>query len=128
LPQISQQFIEKYIEEYNKGNTIKDILVECENIEMTSISNYKGNYDFKCPNCQNSIDDLMFSKQPTLYLKCNELKINSKDNTITAKEAKEWNYEEIRNLFSKLQYDMAQQVIKNQEKRIIPLEWLEENL
>ena len=30
LPQPSQQFIEKYIEEYNKGNIITDILVEYE--------------------------------------------------------------------------------------------------
>ena len=32
LPQPSQQFIEKYIEEYNKGNIIKDVLVEYEEI------------------------------------------------------------------------------------------------
>ena len=30
LPQPSQQFIEKYIEEYNKGNVITDVLVEYE--------------------------------------------------------------------------------------------------
>jgi hypothetical protein len=30
LPQPSQQFIEKYIEEYNKGNIITDVLVEYE--------------------------------------------------------------------------------------------------
>ena len=30
LPQLSKQFIEKYIEEYNKGNVITDVLVEYE--------------------------------------------------------------------------------------------------
>ena len=30
LPQPSQQFIQKYIEEYNKGNIITDVLVEYE--------------------------------------------------------------------------------------------------
>ena len=30
LPQLSQQFIEKYIEEYNKGNQITEVLVEVE--------------------------------------------------------------------------------------------------
>ena len=28
LPQPSEQFIQKYIEEYNKGNIIEDVLVE----------------------------------------------------------------------------------------------------
>ena len=32
LPQPSQQFIEKYIEEYNKGNVITDVLVEYDEI------------------------------------------------------------------------------------------------
>ena len=31
LPQPSQQFIQKYIEEYNRGNIITDVLVEYEN-------------------------------------------------------------------------------------------------
>ena len=30
LPQPSQQFIQKYIEEYNKGREIKEVLVEYE--------------------------------------------------------------------------------------------------
>ena len=39
LPQPSQQFIEKYIEEYNKGNIITDILVEYEKTNIGSIIN-----------------------------------------------------------------------------------------
>lgn len=30
LPQPSQSFIEKYVEEYNKGNVIREVIVECE--------------------------------------------------------------------------------------------------
>lgn len=33
LPQPSQQFIQKYIEEYNRGNIITDVLVEYENFD-----------------------------------------------------------------------------------------------
>ena len=36
LPQPSQQFIEKYIEEYNKDNIITDVLVEYENVYIDS--------------------------------------------------------------------------------------------
>lgn len=106
LPQPSQQFIEKYIESYNKGEIIIDVLVEYENYEMNSIVNYRGNYDFKCPNCKNNIDDLMFSKQSTLCNQCDKLKINSKDNTITIKKLKySWNKEEVVELLYKITAD-----------------------
>lgn len=60
LPQPSKQFIEKYIEEYNKGNVITDILVEYEYL----------------------LDD-------RAVLPYWNLKINPKDNTITIKKLKE---------------------------------------
>ena len=60
LPQPSQQFIEKYIEEYNKGNVITDILVEYEYL----------------------LDD-------RAVLPYWNLKVNPKDNTITIKKVKE---------------------------------------
>ena len=68
LPQPSQQFIQKYIEEYNKGNVITDVLVEYES-------------DFNSCFCTKDI--------------CNgnncpkKLKINPKDNTITIKKVKD---------------------------------------
>ena len=40
LPQPSQQFIQKYIEEYNKGNIITNVLVE---YELISNEEYFGN-------------------------------------------------------------------------------------
>lgn len=72
LPQPSQQFIEKYIESYNKGNIITDVLVEYE------LYNTKPN-------------------SAPIYGKFEEkLKVNPKDNTITIKKLKDsWNREEI---------------------------------
>ena len=60
LPQPSQQFIQKYIEEYNKGNVITDVLVEYEYL----------------------LDD-------RAVLPYWNLKVNPKDNTITIKKLKE---------------------------------------
>ena len=61
LPQPSKQFIEKYIEEYNRGNIITDVLVEYEN----------------------KFDDYGYDIIKSI------LKINPKDNTITIKKLKE---------------------------------------
>ena len=60
LPQPSEQFIQKYIEEYNKGNIITDVLVE---------------YNY-------FLDD-------NGVLPYWNLKVNPKDNTITIKKTKE---------------------------------------
>ena len=50
LPQPSQSFINKYIEEYNKGNKIEDVLVEYD-VNLCNIEDEKGNllhsYDLK---------------------------------------------------------------------------------
>ena len=76
LPQPSQQFIEKFIEEYNKGNTITDVLVE---YELISNEEYFGN-------TVNPDDDVPYFDE--------RLKINHKDNTITIKKVKDsWNRE-----------------------------------
>jgi len=73
LPQPSQQFIEKYIESYNAGQVINDVLVE---------------YSYNNP-------------EPNRNILC--LKVNSKDNTITIKKVKEnWNREEVIILLNKL--------------------------
>jgi len=72
LPQLSQQFIEKYIEEYNKGNIITDILVEYD----------KADYNKWMDNGASPVFDT--------------IKINPKKNTINIKEVKElWNREDI---------------------------------
>ena len=70
LPQPSQQFIEKYIESYNKGEVITDVLVEYE-LENINIHRFED-----------------------------ELKVNPKDNTIIIKKLKNsWNREEVIELF-----------------------------
>ena len=73
LPQPSQQFIQKYIEEYNKDNIITDVLVEYE---------YLLNDNTVIPYWN--------------------LKVNPKDNTITIRKVKE-NYtkEEVIKLLEK---------------------------
>lgn len=76
IPQPSQQFIEKYIESYNKGDIITDVLVEYE----------KYCKQTKCDdkNCE------VFCK--VLYTR---IKVNPKDNTIIIKKVKNsWNREE----------------------------------
>ena len=69
LPQPSQQFIEKYIEEYNKGNIITDVLVEYETLKTTANNKHFG--------------------EGHIYSITNKLKINPKDNTITIKKLKD---------------------------------------
>ena len=71
LPQPSQQFIEKFIEEYNRGNVITDVLIE---YELISNEEYFGN-------TVNPDDDVPYFDE--------KLKINPKDNTITIKKVKD---------------------------------------
>ena len=73
LPKPSDSFISKYIEEYNKGNVITDVLVEYEYL----------------------LDD-------RAVLPYWNLKVNTKDNTITIKKLKEtYNKEELCQILEK---------------------------
>ena len=93
LPQLSQQFIEKYIESYNKREVITDVLVEYE---------YRN-------------DRITKGDMRT------QLKVNSKDNTITIKKLKNsWNREEVFALITTF----------NNAKVDAPnvLKWIENNL
>ena len=104
LPQPSQQFIEKYIESYNKGEIITDVLVEY--------------------NCGDSHCSL-FGCQKHLGCKNESIqtvKINPKDNTITIKKAKDsWNREEILN-------DIEQAIIQGLDIGQYRDKWIKENL
>ena len=106
LPQPSQQFIQKYIEEYNKGNIITNVLVEY--------------------NCGDSHCSL-FGCQKHLGCKNESIqtvKINPKDNTITIKKLKDsWNREEVSNLIKLFanNYQYASNDIGYNK-------WIEENL
>ena len=78
LPQPSQQFIEKFIEEYNRGNVITDVLIE---YELISNEEYFGN-------TVNPDDDVPYFDE--------RLTINPKNNTITIKKVKDsWNRGEV---------------------------------
>ena len=101
LPQPSQQFIEKYIEEYNKGNIITDVLVEYETLKTTANNKHFG--------------------EGHIYSITNKLKINPKDNSIAIKKLKDsWNREEVFAVITT--FNNANIEAKNVVK------WLEENL
>jgi len=98
----SQQFIEKYIESYNKGNIITDVLVE-----------YEDKFIGKCIPDENGCH---------CYDK-NIVKINPKDNTITIKKLKDsWNREEVIILLNKLNNTL------NIGSDLTLEQWIEKNL
>ena len=79
LPQPSQQFIQKYIEEYNRGNIITDVLVEY---------NYNPDLDNNWDLTKtNDIFKFNTKKEFNDYVNC--VKTNPKDNTITIKKVKD---------------------------------------
>ena len=113
LPQPSKQFIEKYIEEYNKGNVITDVLVE---YELISNEEYFGN-------TVNPDNDVPYFDE--------KLKINPKDNTITIKKVKDsWNREEVIEFGNKVR-EYCKNTYKEDSLHKVFFEWkkwIEENL
>ena len=107
LPQPSQQFIQKYIEEYNKGNVITDVLVEY--------------------NCGDSHCSL-FGCQKHLGCKNESIqtvKINPKDNTITIKKLiNNWNRKEVETIVKSIFRD----IYTNKDWESKAYSWIEENL
>lgn len=101
LPQPSQSFIKKFVEEYNKGNIITEVMVEYDSPEI----------------CENPLDSKFAS-----------LKVNSKDNTTAIRKVKDsWNKEEV----IKSIKNFAEKFVANtntayKQKEIN--EWIEENL
>ena len=102
LPQPSNSFIEKFIERYNSGNTITDVMVEY----MLGVT----------------INDERQWENPSIEI----LKVNPKDNTITIKSVKDsWNREEVKELIYKFNLAISRGEIYN-----TPLlnKWIENNL
>ena len=118
LPKPSQQFIEKYIEEYNKGNIITDVLVEYNEIsirECQTCGNITNNW--KC-NCKSISFNII-----STY---NELKVNPKDNTITIKKVKDsWNRNEVISLIK--EFDNSIRTVRESEIKYRN-NWIETNL
>jgi hypothetical protein len=84
LPQPSQSFIDKYIEEYNKGNIITDVMVE---------------YDTTLGDKEDENQNL---------IPINIIKVNSKDNTITIKKVKDsWNKDEVNALIRRFENELC---------------------
>jgi len=117
LPQPSQSFIEKYVEEYNKGNIITEVMVE-----------YKG----ACYNCgeyhENSVLCMdMYSgeydpEQEPFIPKINE------GNTITISNVKDtYTREEVRDLLDKL-WDNIMDNSYNKTNSKEYDKWVDENL
>lgn len=108
LPQPSQSFIEKYVEEYNKGNIIIEVMVEYEAMNTTIVNRTYNEF---------------------------EPKINPKDNTITIRKVKDnWTREEVKNLCFKafLNHKLTSDKKWKQEdidNALAPFnKWIEENL
>lgn len=100
LPEPSTSFIEKFVEEYNKGNVITEVLVEYEDKVAMDGHTIIGS----------------------------ELKI-SKDNTITIRKVKEsWNRDEVVELLSKHFVDAGSKIGLGQDVRKFTKKWIEENL
>lgn len=108
LPQPSQSFIEKFVEEYNKGNQITEVLVEYE----------EGKYNL------DELRERHLKGLPHSYDYCN-LKINPKDNTITIRKAKDsWSREEVIELLHRrMEYTFGGDYDKSTTDK-----WIEENL
>ena len=79
LPQPSQQFIEKFVEEYNCNNIITDVLVE-----YNYNPDLDNNWDLTKTN-----DIFKFNTKKEFNDYVNSVKTNPKDNTITIKKVKD---------------------------------------
>ena len=109
LPQPSQQFTTKYIEEYNKGNVITDVLVEyeqdytnrsCSTCNLGTGGTCELNLEKKCCSSTNNV-----TKHGDYWISCLDgeedseiykIKVTPKDSTITIKKLKDsLNREEI---------------------------------
>lgn len=101
LPQPSQQFIEKYIESYNKNEVITNVLVEYDSYNKNML-----------PETGENINIMEYYP-----------KVNPKDNTITIKKLKDsWTNEE---MYSNMQQYMEYCKWK---EYITPYKWIKENL
>lgn len=102
LPQPSQQFIEKYIEEYNKGNQIEEIFIEY--IQELSID----------------LDGQLIEEA---YLKVNF------DNTISIRSKINWSVEEVEEILRKCAFHFINNPPSNSENILqVSNQWIKENL
>ena len=142
LPQPSQQFITKYIEEYNKGNVITDVLVEyeqdytnrnCSTCSLGTDGTCELNLEKKCCSSTNNV-----TKHGDYWISCLDgeedseiykIKVTPKDSTINIKKLKDsWNREEIIEQMW-LAYKAANTVFKDESAlRVEFNNWIDQNL
>ncbi len=112
LPQPSQSFLEVFVKEYNKGNIIKEVMVEYDihhgiktSIEEIRQLREENGWDRKL------IDEV--------------LKVNPKDNTITIKRVKDsWNREEVEILINSFYSQLLRKGLSDE----FPDKFIEQNL
>jgi len=147
LPQPSQSFIEKYVEEYNKDNIITDVMVEYEEIfipiqQDKLIDGITKVYWLPQGVCseytyhKNGEVGYMIEKgrENEYSIKELKLKINPKDNTITIKKVKDsWSrkehikqLEEVADLSYKAGLLAARNGVTRNDWTLT--DWIEENL
>lgn len=142
FPQPSQQFITKYIEEYNKGNIIDSIMVEyeqdytnrnCSTCNLGTDGTCELNLEKKCCSSTNNV-----TKHGDYWISCLDgeedseiykIKVASKDSSITIKKLKDsWNREEvIEQIWSA--YKAANTVFEDESALRIEFDnWIDQNL
>lgn len=120
LPQPSQQFITKYIEAYNKGEVITDVLVEYEyyHNKQSCFKTVCYQQDMEArDSCMGMCEDI-------------KLKVNYKDNNITIKKLKDsWNREEVISAMIWAETNGKHYVGTDKEGRLKQFnEWINKNL
>lgn len=106
LPQIPQSFIDKFVEEYNKGNVITEVMVEYEEIQVLKQTLNEGFGSY-------------YHKAESEFV----LKVNPTDNTITIRKAKDsWSREEVVELL----YKHTEYMLSGKKDTLD--KWIEENL
>jgi hypothetical protein len=105
LPQPSPSFLEVYVTEYNKGNQIKEVMVEYEERQL---------FDLHTPQYERVVE---------------ELKVNPKDNTITIKKVKEsWSRDELIIILNKFGNKVYGDYTRNETMEDFIDKWIEQNL
>lgn len=116
---IPESFIKYFIEEYNKGNVITDVLVEYEKILNPQWESY---FEYTNYCMINGYSNQWYDKEI--------LKVNYKDNNITIKKVKDsWNRKEHSKSLSDLGRDLSRTFnLPFKDSLEFTMKWIEENL
>jgi hypothetical protein len=129
LPQPSQTFIQKFVDEYNKGNVITEVMVEYEKQYGGTGFNVIGKTPTEKERLRGFYDngELITGEWKSIYTFKN-CKVNPKDNTITIRKLKDsWSREEQVDVIEKYlltkEPDVYSRTNRSEIKR-----WIEENI